>query len=370
MRTRLPILLFAVVAFFQASALSAQSTPLPRTYAFGTSCGGATSGSAQISIDPTTVADAGDLLKVKLTGAPANTSVALNLSHKIKPVTPGVTVTPLKRLKLAPSCTAYVSPQVGTSGLSIWTTTNGNGEAEIELAIPDYQSFVGTRFNMQWVISAPTSGRIQSMTASDAISTVAEREVELRNVIGATNASTNGRILVGMYNTFPYSSSVYYSVPVPLQTNRPVRIKRIRFIGGAPSLSAPLSAGTADVSVWPTLQSAISSPTFGTLYQGWIPAPISSANWGTSSYNLPTYNFTYNTLASLSALVLQPGTQYYLGLSVEAGGGFGGPGISDTLSPSCAQNTLVSPFYPNGLPIQGGAVSSGCVAMDVYASVS
>jgi hypothetical protein len=363
MRTRLPILLFAVVAFFQASALSAQSTPLPRTYAFGTSCGGATPGSAQISIDPTTVADLGDTLRVWLTGAQPNIAVALNTDRKFKAF--NSTPTPLKRYKLASqSCTAQVSPYTTNQGVSYWTVTNANGEAYIDLKIPDSTSYNGTRFNMEWMMSS-YGGRTQAMTVSGAISTMMREEISLRNVIGATNASTNGRVSTGIWNTVPAGVS-YTAITIPVVAQERVRLKRLRIIGSNGSTGVP-APGSMDFHVWSSLSAAIASYSSGNVFNGWVAPSATSTPFGTGAFNAPTVERIYNVLDGLSGFAIQPNVQYRIGFSVETAG-YTTFRISDTLAPSCAADTLVGSSLPSGWLFQGPTVSSGCAAADIVAT--
>jgi hypothetical protein len=381
MRTKLVLSLIALVSFAAESfaqpmtmasttavgrrALAgavAAGTSIPRTYTFGTSCGGTPVGSAQISIDANTTADVGDSVIYRLTGAPALTTVVLNIDEDL-PAYQGIPL-PFDMSTLnAPGCHAYVGPT-----LSYGAMTDANGEASITILIPNSPGLNGLRLNAQWLITQSAANPL-GVTASNAISTVIRNPIILRSVIGPNNASTNGLDLVAMWNTQPSGSS-FYSVPLPVTPTEAVRIKKIRLVGSPLGTGSGGSGpGTADIRIWSSLQNAASAYQVGDVFNGWIGAPATSTVFGISLYNQPTFEKVYNVLTDLSTLTLQGTNTYYIGISLETAG-FGSFGVSDTNASSCSPDTLVGTGLNGGLLIAGPTISSGCVAIDIVGTAN
>jgi hypothetical protein len=217
---------------------------------------------------------------------------------------------------------------------------------------------------MQWMMSSAVGGT-QAMTVSDAISTVIRQEIVLRDV-GVTLASTNGRTRIAMTNTVP-GGFTYITVPVPVQSTESVQLKSMRIVGGYGATGQPAS-GSADFSVWSSAAAIPGNYMTGNVYNGWVSPPISATPFGASSLGLTNYDYRYNLLHDLAGLTLNGGTQYFLGFSIETAG-YSTFGVSDLLSTTCQPNTLYSNGWPNGLLIQGGGISSGCIALEIRASV-
>jgi hypothetical protein len=335
--------------------------PLPRYYSFGSSCAGTPAGTALISQDHNTAADLGDTFTIKLSGAPANVTAVINFDNAgliWQEVSMPFNVAPLG----APGCMTHVTPV-----LSYWTSTDANGNASISASIPNDPALDGVRINAQWMILQAGSNPL-GVTATNALSFVIRQEVVLRSVIGPNNAKTNGRVPVAMANSLPAGGlTTFRTIPVPVQSPVDVKLKRIRLVGGN-SGAGPTAPGSMDLYVWSSLATAISMKTSGDIYTGWVGASHQATPYGTAYFGQPIEERIYNVAGQLPGFSMDANTTYYIGMSVEANGGFAGWGVSDTLAPSCPSDTQV--FANGGVLISslGPQISSGCVAIDLIAT--